>query len=53
MGLQEYDQEHKDLRLHHLENILRDICPGDEKVLGNMLNVLDSMASKSNYIYSA
>lgn len=53
MGLQECDQEDKDLRSRHLEDILRDVLPGDEKVLGSMMNVLDIMASKTNYTRSA
>lgn len=53
MGSQECDQEHKDLRSRHLEDILRDVWPGDEKVLGSMTNMLDIIAPKTNYTYSA
>lgn len=53
MGLQECDQEDKDLRSQHLEDVLRDVWPRDEKVLGTMINVLGIMASKVSHIYSA
>lgn len=53
MGLQECDQEDEDLRSYHLEDVLRDVWPRDEKVLGSMMNILDIKASKTNYIDSA
>lgn len=53
MEFQECHQVANGLRLHHLEGVLRDGRPRDGKVLGIMMNILDIMASKTHYTYSA